>query len=359
MSRRIAFIVALVAIPTSGNRFAQLLERLVGGGLEEKKRAPQVSPLTSDDVAHYFRIGDLDELCWALRDYFSRTSRQLGPLDGLLPLREALVAKGAGNTYASAYKLDHDIEQLEYVAKRNATVKAWLDEHDVLGRFRRVRARIPPLEALERTRGLWGFRPDDVEDIGAYYNRAIHVPDPKPLGQYLQVMSFEGADANFAKGKPVVIDDALTPAALDQIRSLLLESTVFYETKMPEQFGGYVGAIVEDGLHARALLELASALQRAMPETFRDRPLAYLWCYKYDSDYGGIKVHADEAAVNVNVWLGAGKGCDIPNFKGSHLGRFPLVLADFWTSDHLLERSRSVDAFSGTHARGTLTLKRR
>ncbi|KAH8093624.1 hypothetical protein JL720_4771 [Aureococcus anophagefferens] len=273
MLRRIAFIVALVAIPTSGNRFAQLLERLVGGGLEEKKRAPQVSPLTSDD---------------------------LGPLDGLLPLREALVAKGAGNTYASAYKLDHDIEQLEYVAKRNATVRAWLDEHDVLGRFRRVRARIPPLEALGRTRGLWGFRPDDVEDIGAYYNRAIHVPDPEPLGQYLQVMSFEGADANFAKGKPVVIDDALTPAALDQIRSLLLESTVFYETKMPEQFGGYVGAIVEA---ACTLLELASALQRAMPETFRDRPLAYLWCYKYDSDYGGIKVHADEAAVNVNVWL--------------------------------------------------------
>ena len=36
----------------------------------------------------------------------------------------------------------------------------------------------------------------------------------------------------------------------------------------------------------------------------------------------------------------AGKGCEIPNFKGSYLGRFPLVLADFWTSDHLSERSR-------------------
>ena len=36
----------------------------------------------------------------------------------------------------------------------------------------------------------------------------------------------------------------------------------------------------------------------------------------------------------------AGKGCEIPNFKGSYLGRFPLVLADFWTSDHLWERSR-------------------
>ena len=55
----------------------------------------------------------------------------------------------------------------------------------------------------------------------------------------------------------------------------------------------------------------------------------------------------------------AGKESEIPNFKGSYLGRVPLVSADFWTSDHLLERPRSVDAFSGTRARGTLTLKRR
>ena len=51
----------------------------------------------------------------------------------------------------------------------------------------------------------------------------------------------------------------------------------------------------------------------------------------------------------------AGKESEIPNFKGSYLGRFPLVSADFWTSDHLLERSRSAD---GTLARGTLKLKR-
>jgi hypothetical protein len=59
------------------------------------------------------------------------------------------------------------------------------------------------------------------------------------------------------------------------------------------------------------------------------------------------------------VAAGAGQESEIPNFKGSSLGRFPLVLADLWTSDHLSERSRSVDAFSGTRARGTLTLKRR
>ena len=55
----------------------------------------------------------------------------------------------------------------------------------------------------------------------------------------------------------------------------------------------------------------------------------------------------------------AGQESEIPNFKASYLGRFPLVSADFWTSDHLSERSRRVDVFSGTRAHGTLTLKRR
>ena len=61
----------------------------------------------------------------------------------------------------------------------------------------------------------------------------------------------------------------------------------------------------------------------------------------------------------IQVGFGAGKGRDMPNFKGSSLGRFPLLPADFWTSDHPAERSRSMDACFGTRARGTLTLKRR
>jgi hypothetical protein len=55
----------------------------------------------------------------------------------------------------------------------------------------------------------------------------------------------------------------------------------------------------------------------------------------------------------------AAKESDMPNFKGSFLGRFPLVSADFWTSDHLSERSRSVDAIFGKRARETRTTKRR
>ena len=42
----------------------------------------------------------------------------------------------------------------------------------------------------------------------------------------------------------------------------------------------------------------------------------------------------------------AAKGCENPNFKDSYLGRFPLVLADFWTSGHLSNRSRSMNVVS-------------
>ena len=74
-----------------------------------------------------------------------------------------------------------------------------------------------------------------------------------------------------------------------------------------------------------------------------------------------LSERAADAADNggQDVLFRAAKESEIPNFKGSFLGRFPLVSADFWTSDHLSERSRSVDAFPGTRARGTLKLKRR
>jgi hypothetical protein len=78
----------------------------------------------------------------------------------------------------------------------------------------------------------------------------------------------------------------------------------------------------------------------------------------------GVLLTADEVTITAPapsealVADRAGKESEIPNFKGSSLGRFPLVLAEFWTSDHLVERPRSVDDFSGTRARGTLTLKR-
>jgi len=53
-------------------------------------------------------------------------------------------------------------------------------------------------------------------------------------------------------------------------------------------------------------------LRRALPRILKDHPPKYLWGYKYESsdesdegdgEDGGTNLHADMAAVNVNVWL--------------------------------------------------------
>ena len=63
--------------------------------------------------------------------------------------------------------------------------------------------------------------------------------------------------------------------------------------------------------------------------------------------------------LDSSLRTGQEKGATLANFKGSYLGQFPLVSADFSTSDHLSERSRSVHVLSGSRARGTPTSKRR
>jgi hypothetical protein len=67
----------------------------------------------------------------------------------------------------------------------------------------------------------------------------------------------------------------------------------------------------------------------------------------------GLQFAAWLAAKRPFRWalVGAGTGRDVPDFKGSSLGRVPLVSAHFWTSDHPSERSRSVDAFCSERAR--------
>jgi hypothetical protein len=71
-----------------------------------------------------------------------------------------------------------------------------------------------------------------------------------------------------------------------------------------------------------------------------------------------VLVRGRNLPIMDQAMFGAGKESEMPNFKGPYLGRFPLVSADFWTSDHLSKRSRSMDAVSGTIARGTLIWKR-
>lgn len=111
-----------------------------------------------------------------------------------------------------------------------------------------------------------------------------------------------------------MLDDLLTDEALAALRRIMWESTVFFEAKAPLAFGSYVGAYVDDGLNDPILLRLAAELADRLPRILGGHPLRYLWAYKYASEDDpangggvaastGVRLHADPAAVNVNLWL--------------------------------------------------------
>jgi Tfp pilus assembly protein PilF len=99
--------------------------------------------------------------------------------------------------------------------------------------------------------------------------------------------------------KIVVVDDLLTPAALDGLRRFCWGSTVW-------QFAyseGYLGAFPEDGFAPPLLAQVSEELRASFPHILRELPLKLWWAFKCDSRLSGIGVHADFAAVNVNLWI--------------------------------------------------------
>ncbi|HEX7967941.1 MAG TPA: hypothetical protein VF502_06955, partial [Stellaceae bacterium] len=107
-------------------------------------------------------------------------------------------------------------------------------------------------------------------------------------------------EARWEQSKPkiVVIDDLLTPEALDALRRFCWGSTIWRRS----YGGGYLGAMPEDGFACPLLAQVAEQLSLKFPRIF-SHPLTHCWAFKYDSRLNGIGIHADFAAVNVNFWI--------------------------------------------------------
>jgi Flp pilus assembly protein TadD len=98
----------------------------------------------------------------------------------------------------------------------------------------------------------------------------------------------------------VVIEDFLTPQALEKLRRYCAGSTIWrrvYEA-------GYIGATPQDGFACPLLAQIAEELQSTYPEILGPHRFRYLGAFKYDSELStGTNTHADNSAVNVNFYI--------------------------------------------------------
>ncbi len=206
-------------------------------------------------------------------------------------------------TAISKTKIDHDIEQFEYLASQGYEAEKFTDLATL---YKKVAAEINwPSETQ-----LIFLSNQHQSLLKGSYNRLLHqIKAPKlkqaAVNNSLNVTKITNDYFNHEFGL-TYIDDFLSPKAIESLRKFLLGSTIWFEVKKD----GYLGAYLKEGLASPLIIQIADELRKKFPKIFKNHPINQIWAYKYDSraknensSLKGINVHADFAAINVNFWI--------------------------------------------------------
>ena len=178
-------------------------------------------------------------------------------------MRRAALVYGAGKAPRAAksdpeHKRKHDSEQRDYLAGGKADPAAPAD--------------LFHLESAERLNGP-----------------AVNPAKPDLTEQW-----------RGSQPQMVVIDDFLTPQALESLRRYCAGSTIWRRI----YDAGYIGATPEDGFACPLLAQIAEEMRATFPDILGPHHFHYLGAFKYDSTLStGTNTHADNAAVNVNFYI--------------------------------------------------------
>lgn len=246
----------------SGPGWASLLARAqtgVGdaaaarGDLAEATAAYRAALESDPDCADaHFHLGSVLSECGAIAEGFHHFMR-----------RTELVHAAPGGPEstpgptpnAPAHRLKHDREQRAHLAGRGITT---------------------------------GFHLGDGARVGGPAVNPAH-GNPEMLARWF------GAEPQLA-----VLDDFLTPEALSKLRAYCADSMIWRRN----YDAGYIGATPEDGLACPLLAQIAEEIQATWPVIFGPHRFSYLGAFKYDSELSrGTNTHADNSAVNVNLYI--------------------------------------------------------
>jgi len=165
------------------------------------------------------------------------------------------------------------------------------------------------------------------------YNRLLHVPPTSVSigGPLATDTDFAAADRAFEKCRPlpVVIDNALSTEALEELQRFSRDATIWFEVK---DHGGHLGAYFQEGLACELLIATADALRRALPRNLEGLGLAKLWAYKHVQGGSGTDLHADMGAVSAHLWITPDQASLDPEAGGIEI--WPVRMPEDWNFNH-------------------------
>jgi tetratricopeptide (TPR) repeat protein len=211
--------------------------------------------------------------------------------------------KTQGSEKISKAKIDHDIEQFEYLASQGYETKKFTDLAIL---YKKVSTEI---NWTSETQSI-PLSNKHQSLLNVSYNRLVfQIEAPKSkeevINNCLDVEKITNNYYNHEFGL-TYIDNFLSHKAKEALRKFLLGSTIWFDVKP----NGYIGAYLKEGLANPLIIQIAEELRKKFPKIFKHHPINQIWAYKYDSraknknsSLRGINVHADQAAVNVNFWI--------------------------------------------------------
>ncbi len=137
----------------------------------------------------------------------------------------------------------------------------------------------------------------------------------------------------------IVVDDLLTPDALEKLRRFCWGSTIWRDTH-PE---GYLTAMPEHGLACPRIGQIDEEMRAAYPGILGTHQLRYLWAFKYDSKLSGVGTHADPSLVTFNFWITADDANLDPESGG--LTVWDVAAPMDWKTQQYIGDTRGCQAF--------------
>jgi tetratricopeptide (TPR) repeat protein len=297
---------------TQGGSFASAVDVLakvveVGGSLQEVLMLASVYlELGEHDKAlHYASLAVQREPSAApARDVLAKVNVALKDYASALKDYEAVAALAheqraePPDQYAiPAHFALHNLEQLDHILSSNRDKQA--SAGGLTEKFNEFRGQL--VDLIDGANGEAPWAPLQGESSRIVVNPPYLKVSEERLPRYVNTsVDYRPIQQAIVTGQKVqVIDDFLTPEALDQLRKFCLESTVW---RHPYKFG-YVGAFPQNGFASTSLFAIAEEFSAALGEAFDQYQLAQWWAFVYDTRLPGTDIHGDDADFSLNLWI--------------------------------------------------------
>jgi tetratricopeptide (TPR) repeat protein len=298
------FRIALRLDPEDKSTRRELATTLVSSGRTDESFALFYEELSNDpDSGAWLRDLSWQAIAsnnWALAGEYASILAKLRWGSQWYPKTDAILPVRPEFRTLTIPKLQHDVEQFDYLLSNNHIGKEF---RDVARDYQRI---IDDLSCISHdVRIPIEDHEHALKTIGHVYNRIVHVrPTPRvpgALSDHWESKAVEDAFFQSASGITVV-DNFLSGNALQNLRLFCLESTVWLNNRYK---GGRLGAFFNEGFNCPLLLQIAEELRVKLQRIIGKRhPLRQLWAFKLgDNNSGRGSTHADFASVNVNFWI--------------------------------------------------------